>query len=115
MYKRIDLKEAIECVLSGGEVYGLIKINAQTSIEELSALSGLIAIEEQAPTPPQEEPKQDAEKGRDGRVIDHGKICALYNAGWSCTKIADEIGCNAKTVVNHLTKEGVYKKRGGDA
>ena len=37
--------------------------------------------------------------------IDHGKIVALHEAGWSTAKIADEIGTTTVTVRNHLKKE----------
>ncbi len=46
--------------------------------------------------------------------IDHGKIVALYTANppRSVAWIADDMGISPQTVINHLTKEGVYKKRG---
>lgn len=39
--------------------------------------------------------------------VDHGRIVALYNAGRSMEWIADDVGCSAQTVANHLKKEGL--------
>ena len=45
--------------------------------------------------------------------VDHGRIVALYTANrtprWTVAEIADDVGCSAKTVINHLKKEGLYK------
>ena len=43
--------------------------------------------------------------------IDHGRIVALYTANppRSIKWIADDVGCSVQTVINHLTKEGIYK------
>lgn len=38
--------------------------------------------------------------------VDHGKIMALHEAGWSVAKIADEIGTTTVTVRNHIKKGG---------
>ncbi len=46
------------------------------------------------------EPKSAGRKG-----IDHGKILALNEAGWSVAKIVDELGTTSVTVRNHLKKE----------
>ena len=51
-----------------------------------------------------EEPKKKA------KVIDHGKIVACYKGGRSPQWIADDMGISWQTVVNHLEKEGIYKK-----
>lgn len=39
--------------------------------------------------------------------VDHGRIVALYKAGRSMEWIADDVGCSAQTVANHLKKEGL--------
>ena len=41
------------------------------------------------------------------KKLDHGKICALFKAGWPPVKIADEMGCSPSTVTYHLQKEGL--------
>lgn len=43
--------------------------------------------------------------------IDHGRIVALYTARppRSVSWIADDLGCAAQTVINHLKAEGIYR------
>ncbi len=36
--------------------------------------------------------------------IDHGKVVALFKAGWTEKHIAYEIGCTTQSVINHLVK-----------
>ena len=45
------------------------------------------------------------------KKIDHGRIVALYTADppRSLKWIADDVGCSVQTVINHLTREGIYK------
>lgn len=42
--------------------------------------------------------------------IDKGKVVALYNAGWSQTKIADEMGCSVQRV-HQIVKESYGKEQ----
>ena len=44
---------------------------------------------------------------KDTYKLDNGKICALFKAGWSPTKIADEMSCTTSAVTYHLKKEGL--------
>lgn len=53
-----------------------------------------------------EKPELKSAQGRPTQ-LDHGKICALYKAGWSISAIADEMGCSRHAVSDHLTKEGL--------
>lgn len=53
---------------------------------------------------PKKEAKTAAKRG-----LDHGKICALYKAGWSIKAIADEMGSADGTIRYHLQKEGLVK------
>lgn len=47
------------------------------------------------------------EKEKPKKKLDDGKMLALRRAGWSYDKIADEMGCSAQTVANHIKdKEG---------
>lgn len=62
--------------------------------------------EEVKPTPP---PKSPAGQGRK-RKLDTGKMRALREAGWSYKKIADEMGCSARTVWNFFNKDKEDKK-----
>lgn len=58
-----------------------------------------------APKPAAAPVKENKETRKSG--IDHGKILALHDAGWSPAKIADELGITSVTVRNHLKKEGI--------
>ena len=116
-YESIDEVTALNRMASG-EVYFLTRVTGNVTIDAL-----LSAIEEgrvvaayeaynskraeEAPPEP-EQPKVQT-RGRYANAIDHGKVVALYNAGWSAKKIAEEVGCNKQTVIDHLTKEGIYK------
>ena len=44
-------------------------------------------------------------------IIDLGKVRALRAAGWSFEKIADEFGCSAQTIINHLNRDELIQKR----
>lgn len=52
-----------------------------------------------------EEPKKEYPKGKSIRKnIDKGKVKALWRAGWSTNKIADEMGVSAPTISYHIKK-----------
>lgn len=70
--------------------------------------------EAKTPVPETPEGLLQPEEVKDKRWIDHGRIVALYTANppRSVAWIADDMGISPQTVINHLTKEGVYKKRG---
>lgn len=61
-------------------------------------------VKEPKPEPKTEQPKKKT------KIIDHGKIVACYKGGRSPQWIADDMGISWQTVVNHLEKEGIYKK-----
>ena len=62
---------------------------------------------------PAPEPKQEKKPARKRIELDLGKIGALREAGWSIGKIAEEIGCSAATIANHLNEamEFLRKRR----
>ncbi len=71
------------------------------------------ADEEEEPEPVQEEPKE-AEPVKyttkpkvPRKVIDKGKVGALYKAGWSVAKIADEMRCNQSTIYRTIKELGL--------
>lgn len=43
-------------------------------------------------------------KAAEHQPLDKGKMLALYNAGWSYVKIADEMNCAPNTVAYHLER-----------
>ena len=63
--------------------------------------------------PEEEVPEEEEQKPEPVKKerVDHGRIVALYTARdpWSIKDIADDVGCSAQTVINHLKKEGLYK------
>lgn len=70
-----------------------------------------ITVTEPVPEPikAQPEPKQEQPKKKT-KIIDHGKIVACYKGGRSVAWIADDMKIAPQTVINHLEKEGIYKK-----
>lgn len=83
-----------------GEVYMLVQITGETTLSELWSSNGYLFIEEE-----DDAPVIVPEKKKEQKKIDVGKINALYDAGWSAAKIADEIGCSSATVYNYLNKK----------
>ena len=80
----------------------------------VSALAYLDAVEARTDKPKQTKPKKaDTEEkgysptGKAKAKIDDGTIKALYEGGWSLTKIAEDIGCSTQTVNNHLKAMGL--------
>lgn len=69
-----------------------------------------IKVEVEKVKEPKPEPKPKEEPKKKAKVIDHGKIVACYKGGRSPQWIADDMGISWQTVVNHLEKEGIYKK-----
>lgn len=59
-------------------------------------------------TPAEPEKKSKAEEPKHRYKIDYGKIMALKNAGWSVSKIAEEMGMAAQAVSTAIYQ---YKKR----
>ena len=62
------------------------------------------------PEPKPEQPKPKEEPKKKAKVIDHGKIVACDKGGRSVSWIADDMKISPQTVINHLEKEGIYKK-----
>ena len=62
---------------------------------------------------PEEEPEPEFEEPKEKKKVDHNRIVALYRANppRSVAWIADDVGCSTQTVINHLTKEGIYEGR----
>ena len=68
---------------------------------------------QEEPEPEMEpEPEQESEP-KEKKKVDHDRIVALYRANppRSVAWIADDVGCSTQTVINHLTKEGIYEGR----
>ena len=130
LIKTAEFAKAIESALEGREVYILIPITGQTKLEDLKGFKTYgISVDEpgtehykcldreaEEGCEPESEADQEEEPEKKAPIkkeIDHGKICALYKAGWNCSQIADDVQCHVQTVINHLQAEGIYKARRG--
>ena len=100
--KIIRREEAIERVINGEEVYMFVPITATTMIEELASAVGYGCLEEET-----EKNRKPEMKAKAPKKLDHGKIMALYQGGWSVANIADEMRCSEQTVRNHIAKGGI--------
>lgn len=107
----VDLARAVmEAGNPLAEVYMMVRVYSDTTIEELSTAEGFYMPDnEPAPEP---EPKKRKEEKRGGvmKPADHGRIVALYTANppRSIKWIAEDMGITTQTVVNHLKKEGIF-------
>ena len=108
--KSITMEEAVRTVTDNNQAaYMLVRLYGDTEIEQLTCAEGFYVLEEAT----EEEVKAEV-KTLTGKIIDHGRICALYTANppRSVKWIADDMGITQQTVINHLKKEGIYKKEG---
>ena len=101
MVKEIDFAGAMARVKEGStKVCMLVPITGETSLSELMQASGFVLTVQQ-----KEPEKTPAPEKQKKKPIDHGKIIALKEAGWSMSKIAAEVGCSVQTVLNHVNAE----------
>ena len=101
-YTEISMSDAMKkAAQEGGGVFMIVSVTPDTTVRQFQEAKGFVIPEQEA------KPKENPQK----KVIDHGKIVALYTANPPRTVswIADEIGCSVQTVINHLKKEGIYK------
>ena len=116
--KQIDEKTALELAAKGKEVLVMAPITTDPEkwIDyEPNTLGHMLegclffrrepAMEVELAGPAETEPAQPdppptGKKAR--KTVDVGKLIALYNAGWSVAKIADELGVSTRTVYNYL-------------
>lgn len=127
MAKVVQIKneEVLNEIIEGNAVYMLTKLREDTLLEEIIEAEAFVKLEhEETPEEPEQNDddaeavqEEKSEKGKKkvetmerSNAVDHGKIVACYRAGRSIAWIADEVGCTYQTVVNHLKKEGIYKK-----
>lgn len=101
--KQINMSDAVMAAANRSEVYRLVRIYPDTTIQELQDADGFVAVEA-------EEEKEEKPKGLAKR-IDHGRIVALYTADppRSVAWIANDMKISVQTVINHLKKDGLWK------
>lgn len=106
MLKEIDLVGALARMKEGSEkICMLVPVSKDTTLEELMQARGfaLADTKKEEPKPKAEKPKAEKPKQeKPKRNIDTGKILALYNAGWTASAIASEIGCSTPTVTKYI-------------
>lgn len=96
--KFLTMAEVVPAVMEHKQTFMMIEINEYTSLGELRDADGFMTVEKKEDPKPKPAPKPG---------VDHGKIVALYKAGWKIPQIADEVGCSQQTVYNHLAKESL--------
>lgn len=116
----------IAVAMAGGDkaVYMFRSISDDTPLSDLRDATGFIFFENEELPKAEEEPKEEPEKKPEPKSkkaapkkktlkkdIDDGKIRACYEGGRSVAWIADEMKLAPQTVVNHLTKMGIYKTK----
>lgn len=98
--KMISRERAIDLAVNPmAKIYMLIPIASDTTIEQITSADAFCY----------EEPAKEQLTRKN--AVDHGKICALYEASWQIKAIADECKCVPSTVINHLISEGIYKNK----
>jgi len=103
MLKELDLAGALARIKDGSEkICMLVPVSKDTTLEEVMQAKGFVLAEANKEEPKQTTaPKPKPEK----KNVDHGKIIALHNAGWTATAIASEVGCSIPTVTSHIKAE----------
>lgn len=90
-------------------------ITDKTTVGEIQEAAAFFMLESESQAKLEEKTEPEAEKAPKKKTlkkdIDDGKIRALYEGGWIVSAIADEMKLAPQTVVNHLTKMGIYKTK----
>ena len=108
MLKEIDMTGALARLKDGSDqICAIIPVTKETTLNELMNARGFVVVDGKTPEErvakpaPVLRPVVKAEK----KNVDHGKIIALHNAGWTATAIASEVGCSIPTVTSHIKAE----------
>ena len=104
---RTGKERGMKILITKDELIELLKISEPDVRLDIAEA---IKVEVEKVKEPKPEPKPKEEPKKKAKVIDHGKIVACYKGGRSPQWIADDMGISWQTVVNHLEKEGIYKK-----
>lgn len=102
MLKEIDMAGALARLKDGSDqICAIIPVTKETTIGELLNARGFVMVSSDSELKPERKAAPKPEK----KNVDHGKIIALHNAGWTATAIAAEIGCSIPTVTSHIKAE----------
>lgn len=110
--KTVNFEEAISRMTAGEQVTLYIPQNMGSMTMEAivkqmnNGAIFAIANDAEEVSAQDEQPKEEKPKKK-RTPVDTGKLFALYQAGWSAPKIADELGISDQTVYNYLRKRGV--------
>lgn len=96
-YKQVDIKEAADRFRNGEAVYAARCIDGM-SFREVTAATMLLVMENPGSRNRDEAGKGEKKQPPTKKTIDRGKVKALHEAGWSNTKIADEMKCSTWSV-----------------
>jgi len=129
--KRLTPEQAFLAFKENREIYTLQQVDSSITVMELIQRDDLVMFED-TPQEPKLEPQSDEKEeeadpdmqkvplkkpGRKAGVpkqtkpeADHGKIIALWKAGWPVKKIAGEMYLSEATIYNHINRE----KNGND-
>lgn len=105
--KICSLADAVQNVISGQQTFMLVEITADTTLEEIGQADSFVTVAADPEPKPKPKPATQTPKPKAAVApkVDHGRIVALYKAGWTIPRIADDVGCSQQTVYNHLQKE----------
>lgn len=111
MLKELDMAGAIVRLKEGSEkIVMLVPVTKETPLDEFIRAKGFALLEYGRPDKTDQIEKPKTERKRP-KQIDTGKILALHKAGWSSTKIANEIGCSPQTVLNHIERQKAKEEK----
>lgn len=100
----IGQKDALQVLATGGRVYALSPINEDSSIKDLLGVEHFAIIDDEKKAEPKAKKKDSKPATERKPKCDIGKMIALYNAGWSIAKIADELRVSEPTIRTYLKK-----------
>lgn len=113
--KVIPMEKALR--MAGGPLSVMMArpITDKTTVGEIQEAAAFFMLESESQAKLEEKTEPEAEKAPKKKTlkkdIDDGKIRALYEGGWVVSAIADEMKLAPQTVINHLTKMGIYKTK----
>lgn len=92
--------------------YNETRGNGQSQLFEIKIDGSTAKNERNSQEKDLKNPKKEIGEIKNGRkVVDHGKIIALYKAGWSVEEIARDIDASVSTVYTHIEELREGKKR----
>lgn len=111
----VTLQDIIQSArLDLGQAYMLVQMTPETNIAEMQAATGFYIMEDVQEGVPEQETvttqpvKKEVNKFQK-KDIDEGKLRACYDAGKSVHWLAVEFSVSDQTIINRLTKMGIYK------